>query len=119
MNQQPQLPQPPHKIVDQALNGLANGVSGLIRSAATGIKSAGNSINTSLDEPLRALGITEGPHHVIGDLIDAGVDAGANFPTSGIIDSLKIMGQGMSRALDRPAVQIGKIQIPRTPFQGR
>ena len=61
----------------------------------------------ALDRPCREIGGLEGPHRIIDRALDGSVDAAANFYSRGVIDSLKTVGEGISRGLDHPEEQVG------------
>lgn len=111
----------PHRMVDQVADGLANAAAGLVGGLGGAVKGVGKSVMSGLDQPLRAMDVTEGPHRVADPVLDGIVDAAMNFPNSGIIGSLKIVGKGIMRGLDQPVKQIsaGPAKIKFPEFLGR
>ena len=97
----------PHRVVDSALDGLADGAAGVARTVAGGLKGAGEAVMVALDRPLREVVGVEGPHRIIDRALDGSVDAAENFYTRGVVDSLKTAGEGISRGLDHPPEQVG------------
>ncbi len=97
----------PHRVVDSALDGLADGAAGVGRTITTGLKGAGEALMVALDRPLREVVGVEGPHRIIDRALDGSVDAAENFYTRGVVESLKTVGEGISRGLDHPPEQVG------------
>lgn len=108
--------QGPHRAIDSALDGLANGAKGVIGSIASGVKSAGEAVMTGLDGPIRDTLKTRGPHRVIDEVLDGQVEAVTNAWSNGAIGSLQMIGEGVMRGLDIPVEDIGGIggfQLPK------
>ena len=97
----------PHRMVDSALDGLAEGAKGLLRTVTGGLKGAGESVCGALDRPPSELGGPEGPHRIADRVLDGEVDAGEKAVNEGIIGSLQVMGEGIARGLDQPVEQFG------------
>lgn len=90
----------PHRIVDEALDGLADAAAGLIRDMGSSVKGAGEKICTALDAPLAELGAPKGIHRAVDRVLDSVVDAGVNWPADAIIKPLKTLGEGLASGLD-------------------
>lgn len=97
----------PHRVVDDVLNGIASGVTGLITSGASAIKNTGRTITSALDKPFQEVTGKEGPIKMLDPLGEGIVDAGVNFVDDGIIGTAKIAKEGVMEALDQPTEQIG------------
>ena len=96
----------PHRLVDQAADGLADGAKGVIGTVAEGIKGAGEALMRALDAPPQQVLGRQGPHRIIDRVFDGAIDAGKNFSQQGI-QSLQIYGEGVSRGLDHPPENVG------------
>jgi hypothetical protein len=94
-------------MVDELLDGAADGVSGAIRTAANGVQQVGETIMSALDAPVKKVTNKAGPHRIIDEGLDGAVGAGVNAITNGGFGSARIMGEGISKALDNPANQLG------------
>ena len=97
----------PHRVVDSALDGLADGAAGVGRAITGGLKGAGEAVMGALDRPLREVAGVEGPHRIIDRALDGSVDAAENFGSRGVVESLKTVGEGVSKSLDHPPEQFG------------
>lgn len=109
------MKQEPHRVVASAADSLAGSAKGLVSSVARGIKGAGESICSALDIPWKETLKVEGPHRVVGDVLDAPVDGLENAVNQGIIGSLQIMGNRLTRAVDRPLRVLRGLELPRLP----
>jgi len=107
----------PHRVVTNALTGLATGAQGVISSVASGVKGAGESVMSGLDGPPRDVAGVQGPHRIPDRLLDAGVDAAQNFFSQGVVGSAKIGIEGVARALDQPLEQMGVGRMSRFPWR--
>lgn len=98
----------PHRVVGDALNGLANSVEGIGNSAVRTVEDVGESVMDALDKPFTEITGMEGPHRAVDKAAKGAIDAGVNFASRGIIGSVRSAGEGIMKALDHPLEQIGK-----------
>ena len=96
----------PHRIVDGAADGLAEGAKGLIGTIADGLKGAGESLMRALDGPPQQLLGREGPHRIMDRFNDGFVD-GARHAYKETVQALQITGEGLQSALDHPPQNVG------------
>lgn len=97
----------PHRVVDEVLDGLADGAAGVIRSVQSGLKSAGETVMAGLDKPFRTVTSKTGPHRIVDRALDGAVDAAASVPTEGMIKLAQIAGEGICHALDQTVEELG------------
>jgi len=103
-----------HRIVDDVLDGLADGAQGLVSSIAGAVRGVGESVMGALDKPFSALlPGKEGPHRIIDRAADGIVSAGVNAVNQGLIGSARIAGEGIMKALDHPLEQIKGLELPK------
>lgn len=104
-----------HRVVDSILDGIADGASGFVSSAAGAIKGAGESVMRGLDKPFTQLTGKEGPHRMIDRAVDGVIDSGVNAINQGLIGTAKMAGESVMKALDHPPEQIGldKAEFPK------
>jgi phage-related protein len=95
-----------HRMVDNVVDGIANGASGFVNSTANAVKGVGKSLMTGLDGPFQELTGRQGPHRAIDRAADAVVDSGVNFLNQGVIGSARTLGKGVMSALDQPIEQL-------------
>lgn len=95
-----------HRMVDNVVDGIANGASGFVSSTANAVKGVGKSMMSGLDGPFQELTGRQGPHRIIDRAADAFVDSGVNFLNQGVIGSARTLGKGVMSALDQPLEQI-------------
>lgn len=96
----------PHRLVDQAADGLADGAKTVVGSLAEGLKGAGQAIMRALDPPPQQFLGREGPHRIVDRFNNGVVDGAKNAYQEGV-HSLQITGEGIARALDHPAENVG------------
>jgi hypothetical protein len=97
----------PHRVIDNILNGFADGFQGLVDSGANAIKNAGKRVMGAVNTPFKEITGVDGPLEMVDKAADGFVDAGVNFVDRGIIDSAKTAKEGVMRALDQAPEQIG------------
>ena len=90
----------PHRVVDEALDGVADAASGILRDIGSSVKGAGEKIARALDRPLKELGAPEGVHRAVDRVLDSAVDAAAAWPGDAIIKPLQTVGEGIASGLD-------------------
>lgn len=98
--------QAPHRVVDSLLDGVANSAQGVVASIIGGLKGAGEGMSVALDKPFKELTGKSGPLCIIDRALNGYADAVKNGINNGGIASLKIMGEGITRALDHPIEQL-------------
>ena len=96
----------PHRVVDNLLDSVADSAKGVVGSIIGGLKDAGEGVAVALDKPFKELMGKSGPHRIIDCALDGYADAVQNFVTNGAINSLKMVGGGISNALDHPWEQL-------------
>jgi hypothetical protein len=104
-----------HRMIDKVADGVANGITGFVGTAAGAIKGLGKSVMTGLDKPFNEITGKEGPHRILDRAADGIVDAGVNFVDNGVVGTARTAGKGIMRALDQPLEQIkgmGKFEMP-------
>ena len=97
----------PHRVVGNAVDGLAQGAQGLVKTITGGLKGAGGAIMGALDKPPKELADKEGPHRIVDRYLNGGVNATENYLSEGTVGSLRIFGEGICKALDQPNEQLG------------
>lgn len=99
----------PHRMGSGMADKAADGASRAVREMGNTARQLGNTVMTALDGPPQDLLGVKGPHRMIDSLANAGLRAGENFMTNGVIGSAKQMGEGISQALDQPMDQLGNV----------
>lgn len=107
-----------HRAVDNVLDGVANGATGVVNSIAGAFRGAGASIMGGLDKPFSDLTGKQGPHRMIDRAANGVLNAGTNFFNNGVVGSMRTAGKGVMAALDHPLEQLGmgktgKMELPK------
>lgn len=97
----------PHRVVDEVVQGIADGVNKFGDSLHGAVTGAGESIMSALDTPFKDITGKVGPHRIIDSALDGVADATRNAVSNGALGSLKIAGEGLMKGLDNPAQQLG------------
>ncbi len=92
----------PHRMVGVVVDGIAGGVSGVGNGLVNSAKGIGSQVMGALDKPFTMVTHKQGPHHIVGRLVDGTLDAGANVADKGILGSVREEGAAIMRALDQP-----------------
>lgn len=108
----------PHRVVDDVINGFANGAKGFVGGTAGAVKGAGKSIMGALDKGFTQVTGKVGPHRIIDRVADGIIDAGVNFTNQGLIGSAQIAGEAVMKALDQPVEQVKGLSEMKLPFGG-
>ena len=105
----------PHRVIENILDGVANGINGLGSGVVGAVKGVGESVMSALDKPFTGVTGMQGPHRAIDHVAKGAIDAGVNFASQGVIGSAKIAGKGLMEALDHPLEQVskGKFELPK------
>lgn len=96
----------PHKDVGAMVDNVAGTAESTIRSLASTVKGMGSQLMSTLDEPVKAITKKPGPHRMVDNVLDGGVDAGVNMMTNGMIGSARIVGHSVMNAMDNPFEQL-------------
>lgn len=91
----------PGELVDDVARGATGAVRNLVSSVAGGLRGAGDSVQSALDQPARAVGVSDSPARILHDPIAGVVGGWENFVNQGVIRSLEIVGDGITSGLDR------------------
>jgi hypothetical protein len=97
----------PHRIIDGVVNGIADGVNKLGNSLLGTVTSAGHEVMNALDKPVAQVTKKQGPHRAVDKALDGAAAALQNVGQSGVVGSLKTVGEGVMKALDHPVDQFG------------
>ena len=97
----------PHRIVDSVLDSVANGAKGLVTGLSGAVMSAGEGIQSGLDQPWKSVGGPEQPLRVVDRLLDGAIHAGVNAVNQGVIETVKQGGEAVQGALDHPVDNFG------------
>jgi hypothetical protein len=109
----------PHRVIGEVANSVVDGISGFGNGAVGIIEDAGEAAMTALDKPFTDLTGVEGPHRVIDRVAKGTINGFNNFANRGVIDSVKIAGEGVMSALDQPLEQIGKMELKLPKVLGK
>lgn len=91
----------PGDMVDEVARGATGAVRNLVSSVAGGLRGAGESVQSALDQPAKAVGVTDSPARIIDDPIKGVVAAWENGINQGVIRSIELIGDGITSGLDR------------------
>ena len=105
----------PHRVLDNILDGAANGAKGLVSGLSGALTSAGEGIQTGLDAPWKSIGGPDQPLRIVDRLLDGAVQAGVNAVNQGVIETVKQGGDAIQNALDHPVENFG---IPPSMGEG-
>ncbi len=91
----------PGDLVDNVVRGATGAVRNLVSSVAGGLRGAGESVQSALDQPAQAVGVQSSPARILDDPLKGVVGAWENGINQGIIRSVEILGDGITSGLDR------------------
>ena len=91
----------PGDLVDDVARGATGAVRNLVSSVAGGLRGAGESVQSALDQPAKAVGVQDSPARILDDPIKGVVGAWENAINQGILRSIEIVGDGITSGLDR------------------
>lgn len=97
----------PHGVAGSILDGLADGAKGLVSTITGGVQGVGNSLQSALDGPFKAVGGPEQPLRAVESLLDGIIGSAQNVINAGAVGSLQMAGRGIVKALDHPVEQFG------------
>jgi hypothetical protein len=91
----------PGDLLDNVARGATGAVRNLVSSVAGGLRGAGESVQSALDQPAQAVGVSDSPARILDDPLKGLVGAWENGINQGIIRSIEMVGDGITSGLDR------------------
>lgn len=95
------MPRYPGEYVDQVGSTVTGAVKGVVSSIGGGIRSAGDQLQSAVDQPFRMIGLKNSPLRIIHDPIDGVVRAVESGINHGVIEPLELVAGGITQGLDR------------------
>ena len=99
------MEQYPGDVIDQVAGGATGAVKGVLRSVSGGLQGAGEQVQSAIDAPFNALGLRASPLRIIDRPIKGVVSAVENVVNRGVIESVEMVGNGITSGID---------EIPKT-----
>ena len=97
----------PHRVVDNILDSAVDGVKSLVSGVSGALTGLGEGIQSGLDQPWKAVGGPEQPLRIVDRLFDGGIQASVNAVNQGGLETLKMGGEAVQKAMDHPVEQFG------------